>query len=116
MYLLDLLPYYLNPQSKIYSKVYLGDCLDILPKIPSESIDLVFADPPYNMSKKQGLGRIIERKDLAAILSKAYENRLEVNYLGNIETVELDRTRARKFMNEAAAPFIAEADKIISEL
>jgi len=27
----------------------LGDCMDILPKLPSESVDLVFCDPPYNI-------------------------------------------------------------------
>ncbi len=56
MHSLDLLPYYPNSNQKIYAKIYCGDCLEILPKIPSESIDLVFADPPYNMSKKKGLG------------------------------------------------------------
>ena len=30
--------------------------MEELPKIPSESVDLIFADPPYNMSKKRGLG------------------------------------------------------------
>lgn len=29
-----------------------GDCLGILSEIPSESIDLIFADPPYNIGKK----------------------------------------------------------------
>lgn len=33
-----------------------GDCLKLFPKIPDGSIDMVFADPPYNMSKKKGLG------------------------------------------------------------
>ncbi|HLC57926.1 MAG TPA: DNA methyltransferase [Candidatus Nanoarchaeia archaeon] len=37
-------------------KIILGDALKVLKSIPSESIDLVFADPPYNMSKKNGLG------------------------------------------------------------
>ena len=37
-------------------EIIIGDCLKELPKIPNESIDLVFADPPYNMSKKKGLG------------------------------------------------------------
>ncbi len=56
MQLLDLLPYYPSSTPKIYAKIYHGNCLDILPKIPSETIDLIFADPPYNMSKKHGLG------------------------------------------------------------
>lgn len=37
-------------------RLILGDCLEKLNQIPNESIDLVFADPPYNMSKKKGLG------------------------------------------------------------
>ncbi len=31
-----------------------GDCLAILPLIKSESIDTVFADPPFNLDKKYG--------------------------------------------------------------
>jgi site-specific DNA-methyltransferase (adenine-specific) len=34
--------------------IYHGDCLQVLPEIPDESIDLVFADPPYNIGKKFG--------------------------------------------------------------
>lgn len=28
-----------------------GDCLELLPGIEDESIDLVFADPPFNVGK-----------------------------------------------------------------
>jgi len=31
-------------------EIYLGDCLCILPSLPEESIDMIFADPPYNLS------------------------------------------------------------------
>jgi len=31
-----------------------GDCLLVLDAIPNESIDLIFADPPYNIGKKFG--------------------------------------------------------------
>ncbi len=41
---------------KTIHKIILGDALKVLKSIPNESIDLVFADPPYNMSKKKGLG------------------------------------------------------------
>jgi len=30
--------------------LYLGDCLELLPKLPENSIDMIFADPPYNLS------------------------------------------------------------------
>jgi len=41
---------------KTSHKIILGDALKVLETIPDESADLVFADPPYNMSKKKGLG------------------------------------------------------------
>jgi site-specific DNA-methyltransferase (adenine-specific) len=31
-------------------KLLLGNCLEILPKFPESSIDMIFADPPYNLS------------------------------------------------------------------
>ena len=30
-------------------KVYSGDCIDIMRTLPDKSIDLVFADPPFNI-------------------------------------------------------------------
>ena len=45
-----------NLSQKTYAKIYHGDCLKILPKISSESVDLIFADPPYGLAKKKGLG------------------------------------------------------------
>jgi site-specific DNA-methyltransferase (adenine-specific) len=35
---------------KHHLRIYQGDCLDILEKIPASSVDLVFADPPYFLS------------------------------------------------------------------
>jgi adenine-specific DNA-methyltransferase len=34
------------------TEVYHGDCLEILRSFPTASIDLIFADPPYNIGKK----------------------------------------------------------------
>ncbi|MBN1280168.1 MAG: site-specific DNA-methyltransferase [Candidatus Thermoplasmatota archaeon] len=33
------------------NQLYQEDCLSFMQKIPDESIDLIFADPPYNLSK-----------------------------------------------------------------
>lgn len=41
---------------KTKHRIILGDAIEKLKEIPNESIDLIYADPPYNMSKKQGLG------------------------------------------------------------
>lgn len=38
-------------------QVIQGDCLEVLQALPDESVDLVFADPPYNLQLKQELRR-----------------------------------------------------------
>lgn len=38
-------------------RVLIGDCLQILESIPEKSIDLIFADPPYNLQLTQELFR-----------------------------------------------------------
>ena len=37
--------------------ILVGDCLEELAKLPSQSIDLVFADPPYNLQLSNELHR-----------------------------------------------------------
>lgn len=37
-------------------ELYQGDCLEVLPTLEDESIDLVFADPPFNLGKDYGKG------------------------------------------------------------
>lgn len=34
-----------------YGKLFEGDCLDVMSRIKSDSVDLVFADPPFNLAK-----------------------------------------------------------------
>jgi site-specific DNA-methyltransferase (adenine-specific) len=34
-----------------FGKLYQSDCMDILPALQSETVDLVFADPPFNLAK-----------------------------------------------------------------
>ncbi len=38
-------------------QVLCGDCLEVLAGFPAESVDLVFADPPYNLQLRQELWR-----------------------------------------------------------
>ncbi len=42
----ELLPFWKEKNTRLY----LGDVVETLEKIPEESIDLIFADPPYNLS------------------------------------------------------------------
>jgi modification methylase len=38
-------------------EILIGDCITALEKLPPESVDLVFADPPYNLQLEGGLTR-----------------------------------------------------------
>ncbi|MCL4480991.1 MAG: site-specific DNA-methyltransferase [Candidatus Thermoplasmatota archaeon] len=37
-------------------KIFIGDCTEILRSLDDGLVDMVFADPPYGISKSQGLG------------------------------------------------------------
>lgn len=37
--------------SDILDRTILGDCLSVMPYLPSECVDLLIADPPYNLNK-----------------------------------------------------------------
>ena len=37
---------------KFIDKIICGDCITVLPSIPEESVDLIFADPPFNIGYK----------------------------------------------------------------
>ena len=37
------------------SKLFVGDCLDILRKMPTDSVDLVFTSPPYEAARTYGI-------------------------------------------------------------
>src|SRR3990167_2375695 len=39
-------PYYEKPKFKLYQ----ANCLELLAELPENSVDMVFADPPYNLS------------------------------------------------------------------
>jgi len=36
------------------NQIICGDCIEIIKKFPNECIDMVFADPPFNVGKKYG--------------------------------------------------------------
>ncbi|TKJ30879.1 MAG: site-specific DNA-methyltransferase [Chloroflexi bacterium B3_Chlor] len=43
-----------RPLSALLGRVYLGDCVKGMSLLPDETVDLVFADPPYNLGKDFG--------------------------------------------------------------
>ena len=55
------------------NKLINGDCLEELKKIPDESFDLIFADPPYNLQLKGNLTRP-DRSKVNAVNDKWDQN------------------------------------------
>ena len=39
------------------NQIIQGDCIDVLSALPERSVDLIFADPPYNLQLRQALWR-----------------------------------------------------------
>lgn len=39
----------MNNKTEHLDSIIKGDCVDILSKLPDESVDMIFADPPYNL-------------------------------------------------------------------
>lgn len=39
-----------------YGKMFRGDCLEVMKQLPDESMDLIFADPPFNLDKNYESG------------------------------------------------------------
>ena len=43
--------------SNFVNKIIQGNCIEEMQKIPEKTVDLIFADPPYNLQLKQELKR-----------------------------------------------------------
>jgi site-specific DNA-methyltransferase (adenine-specific) len=52
-------PYYATSNGVLFE----GDCLEILPRLPAATADMVFADPPFNLGKVYGRRTIDSRAD-----------------------------------------------------
>ena len=52
---------------KYVNKIIHGDCIEVMQQIPSESIDVAFADPPFNLKKNYGTYK--DEKDTEDYLS-----------------------------------------------
>ncbi len=52
-----------NKNKLITNTIHVGDCIDIMNSLPEKSVDLIFADPPYNLQ----LGGDLCRPDNSAV-------------------------------------------------
>ena len=71
-------------KSEFKNKIINGNSLEELKKIPRETFDLIFADPPYNLQLKSELTRP-DRSKVSAVNDKwdQFENfKKKLSYLG----------------------------------
>lgn len=61
-------PYFQNNLGKLYK----SDCLDLLRSLPSNSVDLVFADPPFNLNIRYN-PKVNDNLSVSAYLNWTYE-------------------------------------------
>ena len=45
------------------NEVYLGDCYEIIKSIPTNSVDLIITDPPYEIAADGGGGRFGTKRE-----------------------------------------------------
>jgi adenine-specific DNA-methyltransferase len=62
----------MNTIQTFTNRVLNGDCLSVMPQLPSESIDLVFTDPPYLVGYRDRQGRSLANDENAKWLAPAF--------------------------------------------
>ena len=50
--------------NKFLNKIIKGDCLEALKKIPDNSVDMTFADPPFNLKKNITITKIQKKNKI----------------------------------------------------
>ena len=73
---------------KLYNKIVNGDSLKELRKIPDETFDLIFADPPYNFDINKYeiiIDKIFKSKiiNYHGLLIIEHSNKIELNNFNN---------------------------------
>ena len=71
-------------QSSCETELFNDDCISLMGKIPENSVDLIFADPPYNLQLKSDLTRP-DRSKVSAVNDKwdQFENFKDYNWNKN---------------------------------
>jgi len=79
-------------ENNFKNKIINGDSLEELKKIPSETFDLVFADPPYNLQLKIPLQDQTEAKSVLLTINginlKALKSMTNLRLLGFLNVEE----------------------------
>lgn len=92
-------------------RIIFGDNLPILKRMQSESVDLIYIDPPFNTGKKQILTQIKTKKSRVGDRKGFNGNFYETIELG---TKEYEDDYGDSFIKEFLAPRLVEAYRILA--
>ena len=62
----------LTQPTTFINRVINADCLDVLPELPSRSVDFVFTDPPYLTRYCDRSGRTVANDDQSSWVKRAF--------------------------------------------
>lgn len=96
----------------IKGQIYYGDNLDVLKNIESNSINLIYIDPPFNTGKKQSQTRIKTKKSENGSRKGFKGNSYETVTLG---TKEYEDDYGDNFIEEFIRPRLEEAYRILTK-
>ena len=69
----------MKPINKFVNRILLGDCVQVMGQMPSETIDLVCTDPPYVCRYQSRDGRTVTNDDRDAWLEPAFTQMYRVS-------------------------------------
>ena len=96
-------------EDDVVGKIYCADNIDVLRTLPSESVDLIYIDPPFNT------GRVQERTQLKTVRS---ENGDRVGFQGHrYESIVVGKKRFADLFDDYLAflePRLVEAHRILA--
>ena len=78
----------INNIINLANKIILGDCLEIMKQIPDNSLDMTFADPPFNLKKKYN--HYEDSKEKEELMSKSLDSK------GKKRLKKIDKTIEKK--------------------
>lgn len=84
-------------------KLYHADCLEILPQIQDNTIDLIFADPPFNLKKEYANGRS-DDLTISKIVVTTNFDKLYEGLCHEPEYITFDYTNTRSIIGSIKAP------------
>ena len=64
------------------NSILAGDCIEVMNSLPAESVDLIFADPPYNFERHLEIHQLVFENNLLVddgLLIIEHSDRIELN-------------------------------------